>query len=116
MEVIGNFASLEEAPPETDAAGNVVNARESIAMIILKEAGCAEIIATLHRFPHNSALLKAGMDALSNIANDVEVTELMARKQNLVPTVIEVMQVSIRYIQTICICFLARIIAVSRLG
>ena len=92
MEVIGNFASLDEPPPEVDEEGNVTHARESISMIILREAGCAEIINTMKRFPHNSALLKAGMDALSNIANDVDVTDLMARKQNLLPTVIEIMQ------------------------
>jgi hypothetical protein len=37
-------------------------------------------------------VVKAGLDALCNIANDVEVTELMSEKQNLVPTVIEMMQ------------------------
>ena len=90
MEVIGNFASLEEPAPEVDAEGNVKNPRDSIPMIVLKEAGCAEIIATLKKFPNNPSLLKAAMDALSNIANDVEVTELMARKQNLVPIVLDV--------------------------
>jgi hypothetical protein len=92
MEVIGNFASLDEAPPDVDEDGNVINPKDSICMIILREAGCAEIIATMKRFPHNSSLLKAGMDALSNVANDTEVTELMARKQNIIPTAIEIMQ------------------------
>lgn len=92
MEVIGNFASLEEPAPETDAEGNVVNARDSVSSIILREAGCAQIIQTLAAHSSNAALIKAGLDALANIANDVEVTEVMAKKQNLVPTVIEVMQ------------------------
>jgi len=70
----------------------VIDPKDSISNIILREAGCAEIISTMKKFTHNSAILKAGMDALSNIANDIEVTELMAKKQNLIPTVIEIMQ------------------------
>jgi hypothetical protein len=92
IEVLGNFASLEEPPPEFDEEGNVIDPKDSISSIILREAGCAEIISTMKKFTHNSAILKAGMDALSNIANDIEVTELMAKKQNLIPTVIEIMQ------------------------
>ena len=91
MEVLGNFASLEEEV-ETDAEGNVVNGKDSIPSIILREAGCSQIITNLRNAGHNSALIKAGFDALSNIANDVDVTETMAKKQNLVPVVIEVMQ------------------------
>lgn len=92
MEVVGNFASLEEAPPEIDAEGNLVNPRDSISMLILKEAGCAELIGTIKRFPQNGALLKAALDALANIANDIEVTELMSKKQGLVPVVIELIK------------------------
>jgi hypothetical protein len=92
MEVIGNFASLEEPPPEVDAEGNVINPKDSIQSIILREAGCAQILANLRTFGSNSTVLKAGLDALANIANDVEVTEIMASKQNLVVVVIELMQ------------------------
>jgi len=92
MEVIGNFASLEEAPPELDEDGNEIDPKDSIAVIILRDAGCAEILATMKKHPHNSALLKAGMDALCNIANDMDVTALMARKQGLVKLVIDIMQ------------------------
>jgi hypothetical protein len=92
MEVIGNFASLEEAPPEVDAEGNVINPKDSINSIVLREAGCAQIIANIKQYQHNSSVTRAGLDALANIANDVEVTEVMAHRQNLVPAVIEVMQ------------------------
>jgi hypothetical protein len=92
MEVIGNFASLEEPPPEVDEDGAIINPRDSISMIILKEAGCAELISALKRFGQNGSLLKAALDALANIANDVEVTELMSKKQGLVPIVIELIQ------------------------
>jgi hypothetical protein len=92
MEVIGNFASLEEDAPEEDANGNIINPQDSISSIILREAGCAQIIKSFKDYPSNTTLLKAGLDALANIANDVEVTETMAKKQGLVPAVIEVMQ------------------------
>lgn len=92
MEVIGNFASLEEAPPEVDKEGNVINPKDSIHSIILREAGCAQILSNLKSYGNNSTVLKAGLDALANIANDIEVTEIMASRQNLVPIVIEVMQ------------------------
>jgi hypothetical protein len=92
MEVIGNFASLGEAPPELDAEGNIVNPKDSIAMIILREAGCAAIITALKTYAHNPAIVRAGLDALCNLANDVEVTEIMARKQGLLSATIEVLR------------------------
>lgn len=92
MEVIGNFASLEEGAPEVDASGNVINPKDSIHSIILREAGCAQIIANLKTYSNSASVIKAGLDALANIANDVDVTELMAEKQGLVVAVIEVMQ------------------------
>jgi hypothetical protein len=91
-EVIGNFASVEDdVAPSVDARGNVVDARDSIHMIILREAGTAHLINNLKTYSTNSAILKATLDALASIANDSDVTLLMSEKQNLIPTVIELM-------------------------
>jgi hypothetical protein len=91
-EVIGNFASVDDdVAPSVDARGNAVNARDSIHMIILREAGTAHLINNLKTYSSNSAILKATLDALASIANDSDVTLLMSEKQNLIPTVIELM-------------------------
>ena len=92
MDVIGNLASLEEEPPAVDDDGNVINPKASIAELILKEAGCGEVISCLRRFPRAPAMLESGLDALTNIANDREVTEIMVRKQGLIGLVLEIIQ------------------------
>jgi hypothetical protein len=92
IEVLGNFASLEDEAPEVDAEGNQVNQRDSIQALILREQGTAQIIASLKTYASNSSIVKAALDALASIANDSEVTEMMVEKQNLVVTVIDVMQ------------------------
>ena len=92
IEVLGNFASLEDEAPEVDAEGNQVNQRDSIQALILREQGTAQIISSLKTYASNSAVVKAALDALASIANDSEVTEMMVEKQNLVVTVIDVMQ------------------------
>ena len=92
IEVLGNFASLEDEAPEVDASGEQVNARDSIQAIILREAGTAQIISSIKTYAGNSSIVKAALDALASIANDSEVTEMMVEKQNLVVTVIDCMQ------------------------
>jgi hypothetical protein len=82
MEVIGNFASLEEEE----------EGKASVSSIILAQGGTQEIINRMKEFSFNSAILKSGMDALSNIANDVETTERMAKEQGIVQLIIEIMQ------------------------
>lgn len=84
IEVIGTLAGLDEDPESYTG--------DSVQGLVLKDAGCAEIIATLRRFPSSSAVLTAGLDALASVAVDIEVTGLMASRQGLVPALIEVIQ------------------------
>ena len=83
MEVLGNFASLEE--PDGSAT-------EPVSHVIYRQGGTGAIIGAMKALDFNSAILKSGMDALSNIANDVETTELMAKHQGIVELIIGIMQ------------------------
>lgn len=84
MEVIGNLASLVEVIDDQDDT-------QSIGMYILREAGCAQILNNMKTFSQNTIILRAALDALSSVSKDVEIAEMMIKKQNLIPIVFEVM-------------------------
>lgn len=82
LEVMGNFASLEE---EEDV-------EQTVASYVFGQGGTKAIIDSMRSFDYNSAILKAGMDALSNVANDIATTEMMATEQGIVDLLVSIMQ------------------------
>lgn len=80
---MGNFASLEEEE----------EVEETVASLVFNQGGTQAIIDVMKRLDYNSAILKAGMDALSNVANDIATTELMATEQGIVDLLAAIMQV-----------------------
>eukprot|EP01029_Cantina_marsupialis_P003806 TRINITY_DN1382_c0_g4_i1.p1 TRINITY_DN1382_c0_g4~~TRINITY_DN1382_c0_g4_i1.p1 ORF type:complete len:2462 (-),score=857.02 TRINITY_DN1382_c0_g4_i1:404-7789(-) len=82
LEVIGNFASLEEEELED---------QHSTAFIIHQQGGTKEIINVCQNNLQETSLLKAGMDALSNIANTDSVLKLMV-DEGIVNLIVEVLK------------------------
>ena len=106
MEVIGNFASIEE---------DVDEGQETVPSIIFTQGGtevcsswlvlcclasftdtCTRYVQNIIRIMReqetNLAILKSGMDALSNVANDQEITQRMAAEQGVVQLIVNIMQ------------------------
>ena len=90
MDVMTNFAAAVEGPEQRNADGDVVHSGETIAGIILREAGCAQIIATLKNWRTTPVLLVTALRALATIASDIYVVEIMCERQSLLTQVFEV--------------------------
>ena len=88
MEVIGNFASLEEDEEAIEEDPDYV----TISAQIYKEQGSGTIMHYMQEHKHNSAVLKCALNAMANICNDVETTDLIGEHQGINPTVVEIMQ------------------------
>ena len=90
MEVMTNFAAANEGPEQRNADGDVVHAGDSISAIILREAGCAQIIAALKTWRTAPLLLITALSALATIASDIDVAETMCSRQSLLGLIFEV--------------------------
>ena len=66
--------------------------QEGISTILFLEGGAEAIVNTMRAHDFNSALLRSGMDALGNIANDIETTVKMAEALGLVQLVLGIMK------------------------
>ncbi len=86
MEVLGNFASLEEEPETDNPEWKTIAAR------MFEEEGPQTIVEFMRKYKMNTAILKSGVDALSNVANDSEVTELMTTTHGLIATTTEIVR------------------------
>ena len=93
MQVISNCSAAEEPEPELDENGDPVGGPvDSICHIILREAGCSQVIGNLKRFRNIPRLVLDTLGCLNNISNDAEVAEKMCKKQGLLREVLEVMK------------------------
>lgn len=86
IDVIGNFASIQEDALEAQIARGEV---QSVFHIIVHEQGAARIIKTVKE-TSEIQLLMSGMDALANLASDKFATERML-KMGIVAVVVEAM-------------------------
>ena len=93
MQVLSNCSAAEEPEPELDEHGDPVGAPpDSICHIILREAGCSQVISNLKKFRNNPRLVLDTLACLNNISNDAEVAEKMCKKQGLLREVLDVMK------------------------
>ena len=81
VEVMGNFASLEEE-----------GAEETISEVLYAEGAAKAIIDTMLQHDFNGALVRSGLDALANLANDQGTTEKMAVDLQVVQLVLKIMK------------------------
>jgi hypothetical protein len=88
MEVIGNFASLEEDEDAIEEDADYV----TMCRMIYNESGSSAIMKHLGEHKQNSAVLKSALNAMANICNDVDVTDLVAEHQRINPLTVEVFQ------------------------
>jgi len=86
MEVLGNFASLEEEPDTDNPEW------KSIAATMFEEEGPQTIVGFMKKYKMNTAILKSGVDALSNVANDSNVTEMLTATHGLISTATEIVR------------------------
>ena len=90
--VLGNCAAVEEPEPERDENGDPIGAPpDTVCSIILREAGCSQVIATLKKHRNSPTMLVSTLQCLVSIAQgDVEVSEKMCLRQGLLKEVLEV--------------------------
>lgn len=91
MAVLSNCAAVEEPEPERDENGDPIGLPpDSVCSIILREAGCSQVIATLKRGRNNPAMVIAALQCLATIAiGDAEVSEKMCLRQGLLQELLE---------------------------
>ena len=82
-QVLGNFASLEEEPKE---------GVDTVAIVLCTRGGIQIIHDVMKEFSMNSTILQAGLDALCNVCNDPEAALLLSETQEIVHTIISVVQ------------------------
>eukprot|EP01138_Halocafeteria_seosinensis_P014727 gb/GECG01015034.1/.p1 GENE.gb/GECG01015034.1/~~gb/GECG01015034.1/.p1 ORF type:complete len:2451 (+),score=419.39 gb/GECG01015034.1/:1-7353(+) len=87
MEVLGNFASMEEDEGATKAPDY-----RSIPSIIYEQGGTDAILRYMKKYFQNSSILKSALNALCNICNDMETAKKVALEQGLVNVVIDILQ------------------------
>lgn len=85
MEVLGNFASLEEEPGEAPGW-------TSISQTMLLHGGPQAVVRFMNKLRMNTTILKSGVDALSNVANDGAVADVLTREHNLISTVTDIVR------------------------
>ena len=83
LQVLGNFASLEEQPKD---------GVDTVAMVQCTRGGIQSIHSVMRDFPMNSTILQASLDALCNVCNDPDAVLVLAESQDIVQTVISVIQ------------------------
>ena len=88
-EVLANFASLEEEGPPDELEGMARDEWMTVQRVVFEEEGAAEVLNAVQRMQSNSAVVKAGMDALHNICSDLEVAAEAAETLAIVPTLID---------------------------
>jgi hypothetical protein len=86
IDVIGNFASLQEDALQAKIAKGEA---QSVFDIIVLDGGAARILKTVKETTEVQILM-SGMDALANLANDQKTTERLL-KMGIVPVVINAM-------------------------
>jgi hypothetical protein len=93
MDVLTNFASINEGPAERNADGDVVRSQDSVPSMVLREAGCAQVISNLRTWRANPHILMTALSALVNLASDADVAETMCTRQQLIVVIFELMGV-----------------------
>ncbi|KAA0148584.1 hypothetical protein FNF31_07374 [Cafeteria roenbergensis] len=88
-EVLANFASLEEEGPPEDAPEEEQAEWMSVQRVVYDEEGAKEVLNAIQRMQANSAVVKAGFDALHNICSDLEVSSELVAELAVVPTLID---------------------------
>lgn len=88
-EVLANFASLEEEGPPEDATEEEQAEWMSVQRVVYDEEGAKEVLSAIQRMQANSAVVKAGFDALHNICSDLEVSSELVAELAVVPTLID---------------------------
>ena len=87
MEVLGNFASIEE-----DVETMQKPDYQSIPSLMYEHGGTAAILKYMNQYFQNSSILKSGLNALCNVANDMETAKKAALEQGMVTLVIDILQ------------------------
>jgi len=92
MNVLSNCAACEEPAPELDENGDLVgDLPDSISLIILRDAGCSQVISCLKRFRNVPQLILDALSCLINLSDDAEVAEKMVKKQGLLREVLDIL-------------------------
>jgi hypothetical protein len=81
IDVLSNFASFDES---SDAGKGAGSTSDSIPMIILKELGVAELMASIKNFNNHIEITKGALNALANLCFNKEVCSILVKRLNVI--------------------------------